>query len=89
MTETEHVIDGARRVRIVLANVQRAFVMKQTIQYMRGLTGVGRSDLGVKRRIAIGDMRVILDAGLRAIFGVVIGAGFAMTACLEKLPVRR
>ena len=89
MTETEHVIDGARRVSVVLADIQRALVMKQTVQNMRGFAGVGRDDLGVERRVAIGDMRVKLDARLRAIPGVVIGTRFAMPACLEKLSIRR
>ncbi len=82
-------IDGARRICIVLANVQRAFVVKQAVQNMRGLTGVGRNDLGVKRRISIGDMRIKLDAGLRAIFGVIVCARLAMPARLEKLSVGR
>jgi hypothetical protein len=33
-------------------------------------------------------MRVELHAGFRAIFGVVIGAGFAVSASPEKLAVR-
>jgi hypothetical protein len=54
--------------------------MQQAIQNMRGLARVGRDDLVVKRRVAIGDVRVELHAGFRTIFGVVIGAGFAMPA---------
>lgn len=82
-------IDGARRVRIVLSDIQRAFVVKQPVQNMRGLAGVGGDELGMKRRIAIGDMRIKLDARLRAIFGVVVGARLSMAACLEKLSIRR
>jgi hypothetical protein len=89
MAETGHVIDGACCVRIVLANIQRAFVVQQAVKNVRGPTGVGRDDLGVKRRVAIGDMRIKFDAGLRAIFGVVVGAGFAMPALFEKLSIRR
>ena len=57
-------IDGASRVGIVLADVQRAFVVKQTVQNMRGFAGVGSNDLGMKWRITIGDMRVEFQAGL-------------------------
>lgn len=89
MTETEHVIPGARRVGIMLANVPRAFVVKQAVKNMRGLTGVGRNDLGVKRRVTIGDMRIKFDARLRAIFGVVVGARLSKATCLKKLSIRR
>jgi hypothetical protein len=64
MAQTKYVIDGARRVRVVLADVQRTFVVKQAVQNMSGLAGVGRNDFRVKRRVAIGDMRVKLDARL-------------------------
>ena len=82
-------IDRAGRVGVMLADFQRAFVMQEAIQNMCGLAGIGRDDLGVKRRIAIGDVRVELHARFRAIFGVVIGAGFAVPAGLEKLAIRR
>ena len=82
-------IDRAGRVGVMLADFQGAFMMQQAIQNMRGLAGIGGDDLGVKRRIAIGDVRVELHAGFRAIFGVVIGAGLAMPAGLEKLAIRR
>ena len=64
-------------------------MVKQAVENMCGLAGVGGDDLGVKRRIAIGDMRIKFDAGLRTIFGVVVSPRFAMAACLEKLSVRR
>ena len=89
MAETEHVIDGARRVRIVLTDIQRAFVMKQAVQNMRGLTGVGRDDLRVKRRVAIGDMRIELDARLGPVFGIIVSTRFPMPARLGKLSIRR
>ena len=89
MAQTEHMIDRAGRVGVMLADFQRAFVMQQTIQNMRGLARIGRDDLGVKRRVAIRNVSVELHARFRAIFGVVIGAGFAVPAGLEKLAIRR
>lgn len=82
-------IDCAGRVGVMLPDFQRTFVMQQAIQNMSGLAGIGRDDLGVERRIAIGDVSVELHARFRAIFGVVIGAGFAVSAGLEKLAIRR
>jgi hypothetical protein len=62
--------------------------MQQAIQNMSRLAGIGRDDLGVEGRIPIGDVSVELHARFRAIFGVIIGAGFAVSAGLEKLAIR-
>ena len=87
--QAEHMVDGAGGVGVMLANIERAFVMQQAVENMRRLAGVGGDDLGVERRIAIGDMGVELHARLRAVFGVVVGARFAVAAGPEKLAVRR
>ena len=46
MTEAEHVIDRAGGVGVVLANVDRAFMVHQSVENVRGLAGVGGDDLG-------------------------------------------
>jgi hypothetical protein len=56
---------------------------------MCGLADIGRDDLGMERCVAIGEVSVELHARFRAIFGVVIGAGFAVSASFEKLAIRR
>ena len=89
VAEAEHMIDRAGGVGVVLADVDRAFVVQEPVQNMRGLAGVGRDDLGMERRVAIGDMGVELHAGFRAVFGVVVGARFAVPAGAEELAVRR
>ena len=69
-------IDCAGCVGVMLADFQRAFVVQQAVENVRGLAGVSRDDLGMKRRVTIRDVRVELHAGFGAIFRVVIGAGF-------------
>ena len=61
----------------------------KSVENMRGFAGVRGDDLGVERRVAIGDMRVEFHARFRAVFGVVVGARLAMSAGAEKLAVRR
>ena len=82
-------IDRAGGVGVVLANVDRALMVQEPVENMRGLAGVGRDDLGMERRVAIGDMGVELHARFRAVLGVVVGARFAVPAGAEELAVRR
>ena len=89
VAEAEHVIDRAGGVGVVLADVDRAFMVHQPVENVRGLAGVRGDDLGIERRVTIGDVGVELHARLRAVFGVVVGAGLAMSAGAEKLAVRR
>ena len=60
----------------------------KAVENVRGLAGVGGDDLGVERRVAIGDVGVELHARLRAVFGVVVGARLAVAAGPEELAVR-
>jgi hypothetical protein len=56
----------------------------------RTLSGIKeRDDLGIERCIAIGDVSVEFHTRLRAIFGVVVSAGFTMSAGAKELAVRR
>jgi len=88
VAEAKHVIDRAGGVRVVLANVDRALVVHEPVENMRSLAGVGRDDLGVERRVTIGDMGVELHARFQAVLGVVVGARFAVPAGAEELAVR-
>src|SRR5208337_5511994 len=45
-------------------------------------------DLRIERRVAIGDVGIELHARLRAVFGVVVSAGLAMSAGAEELAIR-
>ena len=42
VAQTEHMINCAGRVGVMLADVQRAFVMQETIKNMRGFARIGR-----------------------------------------------
>ena len=89
VAEAEHMIDRAGGVGVVLANVDRAFMVHEPVEDMRGLAGVRGDDLGIERRVAVGDVGVELHARFRAVFGVVVSAGLAMSAGAEELAVRR
>jgi hypothetical protein len=89
MTEAEHVIDRTSGVGVVLANVDRAFMVHQSVENVRGLASVGGDDLGIEWRVTVGDVRVEFHAGLRAVFCVVVGSGLAMSAGAEELAIRR
>ena len=82
-------IDRAGGVGVVLTNVDRALMVHEPVENMRGLAGVGRDDFGMERRVTIGDMGVELHARFRAVLGVVVGARFAVSAGTEELAVRR
>jgi hypothetical protein len=89
VAEAEYVIDRASGVGVMLADVDRAFVVHQSVENVRGFTGVRGDDLGIERRVAIGNVSVEFHARLRSVFGVVVGAGLAMSAGAEKLAVGR
>ena len=69
----------------MLANVDRAFMMHEPVEDMRGLAGVRGDDLGIERRVAVGDVGVELHARFRAVFGVVVSPGLAMSAGAKEL----
>ena len=87
VAEAEYVIDRAGGVGVVLADFDRAFVVHQSVENVRGFAGVRGDDLGIERRIAIGNVSVELHARFRTVLGVVVGAGLAMSAGAEKLAV--
>jgi hypothetical protein len=69
----------------VFADVDRAFVVHQSVENMRGFAGVRSDHLGIEGRVAIGNVRVEFHAGLRAVFGVVVGSGLAVSARLGRI----
>ena len=62
MAEAEHMIDRAGGVGVVLADVDRAFVVHEPVENVRGLAGIGGDDFGIERRVAIGDVGVEFHA---------------------------
>jgi hypothetical protein len=79
VAEAEYVIDRACGVGVVLTDVNRAFVVHQSVENVRNFAGARGDDLGIERRIAIGYVSIELHARFRTVLGVVIGAGLAVS----------
>ena len=62
------------RVGVVLFDSQLGFVIEQPVEYVRGIAHIGVDDLGIERRVLVGKVRVEQDAGLAAVFGVLVAA---------------
>src|ERR1700692_4010586 len=60
VAKAEDVIDRAGGIGVVLAAINRAFMVHQPVQNVRSLAGVRGDDLGIKRRVTVGDMGVEL-----------------------------
>ena len=64
-------------------------MVEEAVQNVGRLASVSRNHLGVERRKPVGDVGIELYAWLRPVVGVVIGAGLAVAASPEELPVGR
>ena len=62
-------------------------MVEQSVQNVGGLASVSRDHFGVEWSKPVGDVGIELYAWLRPVVGVVVGAGLAVTASPEKLPV--
>jgi hypothetical protein len=73
----------------VLFDPQIRLVVEEAVEHV-GCVADGRADdLGVKRGVLIGDVRIEKHAGIVTVFGVAVSAGFAMTAGAKALAVGR
>lgn len=73
----------------MLLNLQLGCMVKQPIQDVCGVSHASANHLGVKRCVAVRDVRVELNAGTRAAAGVDLGAAFAPSANGKTLAVGR
>ena len=89
MAKAEDMFGRAARIGVVLFDSKRHLMVKKAIKNMERLARIGRNDFGVERRVAVRDVGIELDAGLRTVTGIVLGTGFAVTARPEELAVRR
>ena len=89
MAKTEDVLGYAARISVVLLDGQRSLVMKKTLKNMERFACIGRTDFGVERHVAIGDVSIKLDTGLGTVASIVLGPGFAVAASPEELAIRR
>ena len=89
MAEPEDVLSCAAGIGIVLPDGQGALMVEQSVQNVSCLASVSRDYLGVERCKPVGDVGIELYAWFRPVVGVVIGAGLAVAASPEELPVGR
>ena len=87
MAEPEDVLGCTAGIGIVLPDGQGTLMVEQSIQNVSCLASVSRDYLGVERCKPVGDVGIELYAWLRPVVGVVIGAGLAVAASPEELPV--
>ena len=78
----------AAAIGVVAARRDLALVIEQPVQDMQRLARRRRDHLGVERRVAVGEVRVELDAGLVAVMGVEARRVAAEAAGPEELAVR-
>ena len=62
----EDVVGEAGRVGVVLLDAQVGLVVEQAVEHVGGVADRRVDDLGVERRVLVGDVRVELHAGLAA-----------------------
>ena len=77
----------AAGIGIVLADGQGALMVEQSVQNVSGLASICRDHLGVERCKPVGDVGIELYSWLGPIVCIVIGAGLAVAASSEELPV--
>jgi hypothetical protein len=78
----------AARVGVVFLDGKRSLMVKKTVKNMERFACIDRNDFRVEGGISIGDVSIELDARLRTVASIVLGAGFAMSAGPEELTVR-
>ena len=76
-------------VGVMLFNSQIRFVIKQTVEHMRGITNRRTYDLGVERRILVGNVRVEQHARLIAVTCIDLPSATAVPAGAKVLPIGR
>ena len=82
-------LDRAGGIGVVLFNAQLGFVIQQAVENVGRVTHVGVDDLGIERRVLIGQMGVEQDAGLAAVLGVAVAGGFSVATRSKSLTVAR
>ena len=87
--EGKDVIGEARRVGVVLLDTQVGLVVQQTIKHIGRVTHADVHDLGVERRVLVGDVGVERPPGAAAVFRIDVAGTLGLAASAEVLAVRR
>ena len=89
MHQGKNVIGEARRVGVVLLDAQVGFVVQQTVEHVGRVAHADIHDLGVERRVLVGDVRVESPSWTAAVFRVDVACALGLAAGSEVLAVRR
>ncbi len=82
-------IGEARRVGVVLLDAQVGLVVQQAVEHVGRVAHADVHDLGVERRVLVGDVRVKRPPWAAAIFRVDVPGALGLAAGAEVLAVRR
>src|SRR5215472_19087691 len=88
-TQGEDVVGIATTIGVVAMGRDLTLVIKQAVEHMHGFAGSRCNHLGVERRVAVGEMRVELDARVITVVRVEAAGVATEAACPEELTVRR
>ena len=87
--QREDVIGEARRVGVVFLDAQVGFVVEQTVEHVGRIAHSNVHDLGVERRILVGDVGIERPPWAAAVFRVDVAGTLGLVAGAEILAVRR
>lgn len=83
VAQKENMVSKSECVSRVLFDADVGLVVQQSIEYVRGVSDGGADDLGVERRIAIGDVGIERESWLSAV-PQIDGAG-VLTAATDRI----
>ena len=87
--QREDVIREPCRVGVVLLDAQVGFVVQQAVEHVGRVAHADVHDLGVERRVLVGDMGVERPPWAAAVFRVDVAGALGLAAGAEVLTVRR
>ena len=82
-------IGEAGRVGVVLLDPQVGFVIQQAVEHVGRVAHADVHDLGVERRVLVGDMGVERPPWAAAVFRIDVAGALGLAAGAEVLAVRR
>ncbi len=85
----EDVISETRRVGVMLFDAQVGFVVQQAVEHVGRIAHADVHDLGVERRVLVGDVGVERPPWAATVFGVDVAGALGLAAGAEVLAIRR
>ncbi len=87
--QTKDVIGEACRIGVVLLDAQIGFVVQQAVEHVGRVAHADVHDLGVERRVLVGDVGVERPPRAAAVFRVDVARALGLAAGTEVLAIRR